>query len=58
MARMHDSFVEIYKMFLNKSVHRIPVIDGSGKLKGLVSRSNVLRLLLQKHAGVPIKTKA
>jgi predicted transcriptional regulator len=40
-----DSFAALYKMFLTHSVHRIIVVDQMGRLEGLVSRSNILRVL-------------
>lgn len=46
-ARRTDSIQAIYKMFLTHSVHRIIVIDDTRKLQGIVSRSNILRMLVQ-----------
>jgi CBS domain-containing protein len=46
-CKASDSFAEVYKSFLHKAVHRILVVDGSGKLHGVVSRSNVLRMLVE-----------
>jgi CBS domain-containing protein len=40
-----DSFAALYKLFLTHSVHRIIVVDQMGRLDGLVSRSNILRVL-------------
>lgn len=40
-----NMFSEAYMMFLAKGVHRIIVIDGNGNLQGIVSRSNVLRVI-------------
>ena len=40
-----DLFSEAYKMFLNHPVHRLIVVDDMGRLEGIVSRSNVLRVL-------------
>lgn len=40
-----NTFSEAYMMFLTKTVHRIIVIDGNGNLQGIVSRSNVLRVI-------------
>lgn len=40
-----NTFAEAYMMFLSKGVHRIIVIDGNGNLQGIVSRSNVLRVI-------------
>lgn len=45
-AKKNDPFTDIYKKFVTKSIHRIIVIDGNGKLQGIVSRSNVLRVLV------------
>ena len=46
-ARSQDSFTDIYKKFVGKSIHRVIVTDDNGRLKGIVSRSNVLRLLVE-----------
>lgn len=46
-ARASDSFADVYKLFLQHSFHRILVVDGSGKLTGIVSRANVLMLLVE-----------
>ena len=40
-----NTFSDAYMMFLTKTVHRIIVIDGNGNLQGIVSRSNVLRVI-------------
>ncbi len=39
------SFTEVYKTFLAHPIHRIVIIDDSRRLQGIVSRSNVLRIL-------------
>jgi IMP dehydrogenase len=39
------SFEDAYRTFLNKSVHRIIVVDDTCRVQGLVSRSNVLQVL-------------
>lgn len=46
-ATAQESFADVYKRFLHHPYHRIIVIDGNGKLVGLVSRSNILRLLVE-----------
>jgi predicted transcriptional regulator len=46
-ARRTDSIQAIYKSFLTHSVHRIIVVDDTLKLLGIVSRSNILRMLVQ-----------
>ncbi|MES2963839.1 MAG: CBS domain-containing protein [Bdellovibrionota bacterium] len=45
-AKKTETFTEVYKKFLTKSIHRIIVTDANGKLQGIVSRSNVLRVLV------------
>lgn len=39
------TFAELYRKFLSHPVHRIIIIDGNGRLQGIVSRSTVLRVL-------------
>ena len=46
-AKRSDSIQALYKVFLAKSVHRIIVVDDTRKLLGIVSRSNVLKMLVQ-----------
>ncbi|CAN5409865.1 hypothetical protein BH10BDE1_BH10BDE1_30990 [soil metagenome] len=46
-ARVSDSYADIYKKFLTKSVHRVIVTDDNGRLRGIVSRSNLLRTLVE-----------
>jgi CBS domain-containing protein len=41
-----DTYAEIYKKFLAHPVHRLIVVDEMGRLDGIVSRSNVLRVLV------------
>ena len=52
-ARTQTTFAEIYKLFLGRSVHRIIITDDNGKLRGIVSRSNALRVLVDS----PVATK-
>ena len=56
--RRTATFADLYRTFMQENVHRIIIIDSNGKLLGLVSRSNVLRLLYSpkeevKNAGAP-----
>ena len=41
-----SSFIDVYRLFLSNPVHRIIIMDANGKLQGIVSRSNVLRILV------------
>lgn len=50
VADRKESVQSIYKKFLTHSVHRIIVVDDTRKLLGIVSRSNILRLLVQTAA--------
>lgn len=47
IARRNDLIQNIYKTFLTHGVHRIIVVDDTRKLQGIVSRSNILRMLVQ-----------
>ena len=46
-AKRGDTVQSLYKAFLTHAVHRIIVVDGTRKLQGIVSRSNILRMLVQ-----------
>lgn len=40
-----DTFMTVYRKFLTTQVHRIIVVDDRGRLDGIVSRSDVLRII-------------
>jgi CBS domain-containing protein len=54
----HNTFAEAYHIFLKDKIHRIPVVDSNGRLKGLVSRSNILKLFVEAHYGKKIQRAA
>jgi len=41
-----SSFADVYRLFLSNPIHRIIITDANGRLQGIVSRSNVLRILV------------
>ena len=45
----HNTFAEAYRIFLKEKIHRIPIVDGNGRLLGLVSRSNILKIFADAH---------
>jgi CBS domain-containing protein len=49
-----DSFTDAYRIFLKHKYHRLPVVDGGGTLKGLVTRSTILRMIVEAHHGKKI----
>jgi predicted transcriptional regulator len=49
------SFTEVYKTFLNHPIHRIIIVDNDHRLQGLVSRSNILRILYGDNASENLK---
>ncbi len=51
------TFLEAYRLFLKHRVHRIPIIDGNGKLHGLLTRSQVLTLFVESHYGKKIQNQ-
>ena len=43
-------FAQLYREFLSKDIYRIIVVDDNGQLQGLVSRSDILRVLYRPTA--------
>jgi len=48
------TFADAYRIFLKNKIHRIPIVDGNGNLKGLVTRSTLLLLFVEAHYGKKI----
>jgi predicted transcriptional regulator len=46
VVRKADPFKEVFKQFLIKPVRRVLVVDGTGKLLGIVSRSTILKAFM------------
>jgi CBS-domain-containing membrane protein len=53
--KKHDTFTDAYRLFLKHKFHRLPIIDGNGRLQGLVSRSTILTLFVEAHYGKHIQ---
>lgn len=49
--KKHHTFQDAYKMFLKHNVHRIPIVDDNGFLKGLISRTTIFRIFVEAHHG-------
>ena len=49
------SFKEVYKVFVSNRLHRVIIVDSAGRLQGIVSRSNILKLLIS--MGAPDKAE-
>lgn len=47
----HQTFADAYKLFLKHSLHRIIVADGNGRLNGIVTRADILRLFVEARHG-------
>jgi predicted transcriptional regulator len=41
-----DNFADAYKKFLNHPVHRLIVVNDMGRLDGIITRSTILRVLV------------
>ena len=48
--RKSDGFAHAYMKALGHPVHRFIVVDDTGKLEGIVSRSNILRVVFESSA--------
>ncbi len=46
-----DTFQDAYRAFLKYNIHRIPIVDSNGILKGLISRSMIFRIFVEAHHG-------
>ena len=57
-VKREDVFTNIYRIFLSHPVHRVIVIDDHGKLQGIISRSNVLKVLVKFDAKPAAEQKA
>lgn len=51
-------FSEAYQIFLKHKIHRIPVVDGGGALKGFVTRSLILRIFVEAYYGKKVKQQS
>jgi len=52
-----NTFTDCYRIFMKHKIHRIPIVDSNGLLKGLVTRSTILRMMVEAHHGRKIPTK-
>lgn len=57
-AEKHHTFTDVYKLFVKHSLHRIIVVDGNGRLHGLVTRADILRLFVEARYGKKIQRPA
>ena len=49
-AKRSAPFAQLYREFLSKDIYRIIIVDDNGQLQGLVSRSDILRVLYRPAA--------
>ncbi len=49
-----DSFQDAYRAFVKHNVHRIPIVDSSNVLQGLISRTTIFRIFVEAHYGKSI----
>lgn len=54
----NDTVAHAYKKFLSTKLHRLIVVDSSGRLQGIVSRSDILRHLCLGSPSAPTPEKA
>lgn len=51
VERRKGSFLDVYRLFLKHNVHRIPIVDSSNKIEGLVTRTTIFRIFIEAHYG-------
>jgi predicted transcriptional regulator len=54
MISSEYTFTEAYKLFLKHNIHRLPVIDSTGKLQGMITRGTILKIFVEAHYGKKI----
>lgn len=54
----HNTFTDAYRLFIKHTLHRIVVIDSNGRLHGLVTRADILRMFVEAKYGKKIKRPA
>jgi manganese-dependent inorganic pyrophosphatase len=50
-AREDEPFFEVYRRMQNHRLHAMPVVDGAGRITGMLSLSSLLELLMPDAAG-------
>ncbi|MEK7689594.1 MAG: CBS domain-containing protein [Bdellovibrionota bacterium] len=45
-VRRQDTFKDVFKLFLTNRIRRVVVTDSSGRIQGIVSRSNILKAFM------------
>jgi IMP dehydrogenase len=53
-----NTFTDAYRIFMKHKIHRIPIVDSNGTLKGIVTRSMILRMMVEAHHGKKITKTA
>ncbi|HMN69189.1 MAG TPA: CBS domain-containing protein [Bdellovibrionales bacterium] len=53
-----QSFADAYRLFIKHSLHRIIVVDSNGRLHGVVTRADILRIFVEAKHGKKIKRGA
>lgn len=56
LSKSHQ-FTDAYALFLKHKFHRIPVVDSSGAIKGIVTRSVIMRLFVEAQIGKKIPAR-
>ena len=46
-VKPEDTILEAARIMSKKDIRRLPVIDGSGKLVGIISRTDILKALVK-----------
>ena len=52
------TFTDAYRLFMKHKFHRIPIVDGGGNLKGIVTRSMILQMIVEGQHGKKIQRGA
>jgi len=46
-AQKQTTYVKLFKLFIERKVRRVLIVDSDGKIQGIVSRRDILRVFLK-----------
>ncbi|WP_054812581.1 CBS domain-containing protein [Nocardia arizonensis] len=57
-AAGHQDLAEVVRMLLGHGVRSLPVLDGDGRVQGMFSRGDALRIMLRPDEAITVSTQA
>ena len=48
MVKAEAPVIDVIKLMVENNINRVPVVDGDGKLEGIVTRQNILKMIVER----------